>query len=93
MRKTSYYSKIVIILQQLRMDYPTYNMGRHLATALDGYGDMWGLTDRELLFALEKYMAELELDIPHTDESEIEEIIKDGMNLDSLFKEEDNDEY
>ena len=90
MRKTSYYSKIVNILQQLRMDYPTYNMGRHLATALDGYGDMWGLTDREMLFALEKYKAELELDIPHTDESEIDEIIKDGMNLDDILKEDED---
>lgn len=90
MRKTSYYSKIVNILQQLRADYPTYNMGRHLATALDGYGDMWGLTDREMLFALEKYKAELELDIPHTDESEIEEIIKDGMNLDDILKEDED---
>jgi len=90
MRKTSYYSYVINILQQLRMAYPSYNMGRHLATALDGYGDMWGLTDKEMLFALEKYKAELELDIPHTDDNEIEEIIKDGMNLDDILKDQED---
>lgn len=68
-------------------------MGRHLATALDGYGDIWGLTDKEILFALEKYKSELELDIPHTDETELDQIIKDGMNLDNILKEEDGEDY
>jgi hypothetical protein len=66
-------------------------MGRHLATALDGYGDTWGLTDREFLYALTKYKGELEMDIPHTDD--IDQIIKEGMDLDSLFKEEENGDY
>ena len=68
-------------------------MGRHIATALDEYGDVWGLSDRELLFALEKYKAELDMDIPHTDESEIDQIIKDGMNLENILKEEDGEDY
>jgi hypothetical protein len=68
-------------------------MGRHLATALDGYGDIWGLTDREIVFALEKYKAELDMDVPHTDESEIDQIIKDGMNLENILKEEDGEDY
>jgi hypothetical protein len=93
MRKPSYYNQILIVLQQLRTAYPDYNMGRHIATALDGYGDVWGLTDRELLFALEKYKSELELDIPHTDEKELDQIIKDGMNLDDILKEQDGEDY
>lgn len=64
-------------------------MGRHIATALDEYGDVWGLSDRELLFAFDKYKAELELDVPHTDENEIDQIIKDGMDLDNILKEEE----
>ena len=68
-------------------------MGRHIATALDGYGDVWGLSDREIVFALEKYKAELDMDVPHTDESEIDQIIKDGMNLENILKEEDGEEY
>lgn len=94
MRKASYYSQVLQILQQLHASYPNYNIGRHLATALDGYGDVWGLTDKEILFALEKYKSELDLDIPHTDETELEQIIKDGMNLDDILKEqEDGEDY
>ena len=69
-------------------------MGRHLATSLDEYGDIWGLSDREILFALEKYKAQLEMDIPHTDDNELDQIIKDGMNLDDILKEdEDGEDY
>jgi len=93
MRKTNYYSQVVQILHSLHSSYPEYNMGRHLSTALDGYGDLWGVTDKELLFALEKYKAELEMDIPHTDEKEIDQIIRDGMNLENILKEEDGEDY
>jgi hypothetical protein len=93
MRKASYYSQILTILQQLHAAYPNYNMGRHLATALDDYGDIWGLTDKEVLFALEKYKSQLELDVPHTDENELDQIIKDGMNLDDILKEQDGEDY
>jgi hypothetical protein len=68
-------------------------MGRHLATALDEYGDIWGLTDKEILFALDKYKSQLELDVPHTDDSELDQIIKDGMNLDDILKEQDGEDY
>jgi len=92
MRKSNYYNQIIQLLQQLHTAYPSYNMGRHLSTALDEYGDVWGLTDKEILFALDKYKSQLELDIPHTDDKEIDQIIKDGMNLDDILKEEDNGE-
>lgn len=93
MTKTDNYSKVIKLLQQLKTAFPTYNMGRHLSTALDGYGDIWGLTDKELLFALEKYKSQLELDIPHTDDKEIDEILKDGMDLSNILKEEDGEDY
>jgi len=91
-RPNDYY-RVLALLQQLHVSYPNYNMGRHLATALDEYGDVWGLTDRELLFALDKYKAELDMDVPHTDESEIDQIIKEGMNLENILKEEDGEDY
>jgi hypothetical protein len=90
-KRTNYYNKVVSALQELHTLYPNYNMGRHIATALDGYGDTWGLTDKELLYALTKYKGELEMDVPHTDDVDIDQIIKEGMDLDSLFKEEDNE--
>jgi hypothetical protein len=78
------------VLESLRKAHPTYNIGRHISTALDGYDDIWGVTDKEFLFALEKYELELNMDSPHIDEEEIEEIIKDGMNLErTLFEEEE----
>jgi len=87
-RKASEYNKAIGILQDLHKIYPTLNMGRHLATALDGYGDVWGLTDKELVFLLDKYKTRMDLDIPHiADDEEVDKIIKDGLDL---FKEEDN---
>jgi len=64
-------------------------MGRHISTALDEYSDVWGVSDREFLYAIQKYEIELNIDGPHIDDEEIEEIIKDGMNLDSMFEEEE----
>ncbi len=31
------------------------------------------------------------MDVPHTDDSELEKIIKEGMDLDNILKEEDDD--
>lgn len=93
MRKPNYYNQAIHILQQLHASYPEHNMGKHLATALDEYGDIWGVSDKELLFALEKYKMQLDMDVPHTDDKELDEIIKDGMNLDDILKEEDGEDY
>lgn len=91
-RQPNQFKQIVSILTELHKTFPNYNLGRHLSTALDGYGDVWGMTDKELLFALQKYKTELELDAPHTSDEEIDKIIKDGMNLTSILEEEDNGE-
>ncbi len=78
-------------MERLRKAHPTYNIGRHISTALDGYDDIWGVTDKEFLFALEKYELELNMDVDHIDQEEIDEIIKDGMNLErTLFEEEED---
>ena len=92
MSKKTPYTEVISILQELHKSFPTYNVGRHLATALDGYGDIWGITDKELAFALSKYKTEIEMDVPHTDESELEKIIKEGMDLDNILKEEDDED-
>lgn len=91
MSKKTHYQKALHTLQELNKSFPTYNLGRHLSTALADYGDIWGLTDKELAFALDKYKTELEMDVPHTDEKEIDRIIKEGMDLDNILKEEDED--
>jgi hypothetical protein len=68
-------------------------MGRHLATALDEYGDVWGITDKELAFTLDKYKSQLDMDIQRYEEKEIDKIIKQGMDLDNILKEEDSGDY
>ncbi len=90
MKKPNYYQQILHVLENLHKAHPTYNIGRHISTALDGYNDVWGVTDKEFLFALEKYELALNMDIDHIDQEEIEKIIKDGMNLErTLFEEEE----
>jgi hypothetical protein len=65
-------------------------MGRHLSTALHEYNDLWGVSDKEMLYALEKYEIELNIDYPHEDEEELKEIIKGGMNLERMFDEDED---
>ena len=90
MSRQNHYRQIIRVLENLHKAHPTYNIGRHISTALDGYDDIWGVTDKEFLFALEKYELELNMDIDHIDQEEIEKIIKDGMNLErTLFEEEE----
>lgn len=91
-RRPQYFTQVVNLLTELHRTYPTYNIGRHLSTALSDYGDIWGMTDKELLFALEKYKTQLDMDIPRTDEKELEAIIRQGMDLENILKEEDNGE-
>jgi hypothetical protein len=89
-RKPTDYSKITKLLQELHTSYPNYNMGRHISTALSDYGDFWGISDKEMLFALKKYKSQLDMDVPHSDDKEIDDIIKQAMDLDNILKEEDN---
>jgi len=85
----NYHRKIIQILNRLCKSHPTYNMGRHISTALDG-SDIWGVSDKDFLFALHKYEIEINMDIDH-DDKELEAIIKDGMNLErTLFEEEED---
>jgi hypothetical protein len=90
MGRQNYYRQILQILERLRKAHPTYNIGRHISTALDGYDDIWGVSDKEFLFALEKYELELNMDVDHIDQEEIDKIIKDGMNLERMFEEEED---
>lgn len=93
MRRQSAYNQVISLLQELHKSYPTYNLGRHIATALDDYGDIWGMTDNEILFALRKYKTQLDMDIRRSEAYELQRIIQDGLDLDNILKEEDNGDY
>lgn len=87
-KQPNYYRQIIKTLERLQKSHPTYNIGRHIATALDG-SDVWGIPDKQLLFALKKYEVELNMDVEH--EEDIEDIIKDGINLNTILFEEEED--
>ena len=89
--KPTAYEQILFVLKELKETFPSYNLGRHLDTALDEYKDVWGMTDKEMLYALNKYKSQLTLDIPHPDETEIEKIVKDAMNLHTILQEDEED--
>jgi hypothetical protein len=90
--KPNLYNDIIEVLVELKTLYPSYSMGKHISTALDDYGDIWGLSDKEILYAFTKYKANMEMDVPHeTNEEEIEEILKDGMNLSASWEDEEED--
>lgn len=83
MKKLTFYRQIIQTLERLHKSHPTYNMGRHISTALDG-SDLWGVTDKDLLESLKKYEIELDMDTNHVDD-EIDNIIKEGMDLRGIF--------
>jgi hypothetical protein len=89
MRTNLQYNKIIRALQMLNKKYPSYNMGRHISTALDGYPDVWGMTDKEFLFALNKYIVEMDIDVPH--DENIDLIIKEGLDLSHILDEDDEE--
>lgn len=92
MKKPNYYKKAVEILQELHVAYPNFGLARHLSTALSDYGDYWGLSDKELTFALEKYQAELALDTNQVaDEAYVARIVEESMDLDSLFDDKEEE--
>lgn len=88
-KRISEYSQVLKVLLELKGLYPNYSLGQHISTAFSEYGDLWGITDKEFLFALQKYKTELEFNVVSDDE--VDKIMKDAQNLDTLFKDEEED--
>ena len=81
------------MLDELHGAYPTFGIGRHLSTALSDYGDPWGMTDKEILFALKKYQEELSLDIQQVaSEDYVKKIVEDAADLTHILDSEDDEE-
>jgi len=59
--KPNYYKEVLNELIELKTLYPSQTLGQHISTILDEYHDVWGITDKEFLFAVTKYKAQLEL--------------------------------
>lgn len=85
----SNYFRILDTLKELKERHPSYNLGRHIETVRSEYGDIWGLSDKELFYAFEKYFSQLELDLEDLSEEYVDQIVKDGENLEDILNEED----
>lgn len=70
-----YYDKAIKILKDLKKDYPNQDLNKHIALSTFDYRDIFSLTGKEFLFALEKYKAELELNT--VSDSDIQKIVND----------------
>ena len=81
MKKTNYKLEAIDVLKTLAKEYPNQTLGIHIGIAFSEYSDYSWLSDKEFYFALEKYRCQKELDhdIPHSEN--INDILKDGMNL------------
>ena len=90
-KTTDYKKKFTELMHQLSRDYPTFGLGRHLSMALSDYGDFWGISDKELCFAIEKYQAELALDTANiVSDDYLSEIEEDAKHL---FDDQEEDEF
>lgn len=91
-RQVSDYKKVLKLLEELHKDYSKFGIGRHMETIRDDYGDLWGMTDKEMVFALTKYKSALDLDQAGVaDDNYVDKIIKDAENLDKFYGEEEED--
>lgn len=81
MKKPNYKLDAIDVLKELAKKYPNQTLATHLELAFSDYTDSSWVSDKEFYFALERYRCEKELDmeIPHSDN--INDIIKDGMDL------------
>lgn len=80
-------------LNQLHKEHPSYGFGRIISIAFSEYGDIWGLTNKEALFALEKYEAELALDEDKIASPEyMDKLFKDVANFNHILDEEEDED-
>lgn len=89
--KRNYYKGIINLLLELHKDHPKYEMGKHFSMALSEYKDPWSLSDQELLSLLKKYRDELSQDSSDITEDYIDQIIREGMDLDTILDENEDD--
>jgi len=73
--------KIFTILLVLKEQYPNEGLLKFIVEATTDYKNLWLLSDKELLFVLEKYQAELEMNLASPEE--VDRIIKDAEQLTS----------
>lgn len=90
MKKINYKLEAINVLKDIVKSYPTQLLGVHLELALSDYQEPFWLSDKEIYFALEKYRCEKELDIEIPHSTDINDILKDGMDLTTNLEDEED---
>jgi len=85
------YNQALEILKRLHIKHPNMSLGRHLSVAFADYGDMESVSPKEIVFALEKYEFEMDDITGYKDDEDLDQIIKEGMNLDTILDEPEDD--
>jgi len=88
--KHNYKKEIISIFKELSTNYPNQSFASHMGIAFCDYPNYDNLTDKEFHFALNKYKCEKELDMFSQHSENIEDIIKQGEDLDSILNEDED---
>jgi hypothetical protein len=83
MSKATYFAQIIDVLKSLKVKYPNQGVGQHLSMALAEYPNYWGMSDKEFLFAIQKYKFELDENVIPP-EQEIEQLVKESSSIEDL---------
>lgn len=87
-KKPTEFEEIISLFKELKKLYPAENLGWHISLATADYPDLCTVSDRELLFAFQKYQAERELDVQSiASEEYVRKIQEDAEHL---FDEQDD---
>ena len=87
----NYFKECIKTLNDLKKNYPSFSIARHISTATADYGDIWGMSDKELAHALKKYESELEVDDGYVvDELYVDKVLEEGKDLDRILDEEED---
>ena len=89
-KKADFYNRTLVSFTQLKKDYPSTSLGRHIELAFGDYSNLMSVTDKELSEALNKYISELEFNT--VSDKDIDEIIKDGEELFNVNEDQDDNE-
>lgn len=75
-----YLRKIIKTIELLKTLHPKMNVGKHIATALDGE-DIWSITDKKFYTLLDNYQSQLDAVDVFDDKFDVDKIIEDGISI------------
>lgn len=88
-----YYQKIIKVLLEIKEAYPEYTLGKHLQNSLKEHsGYMWKKTDKHIYNSIITYKEKLMSNTPYVKTSEIDKIIREGMNLDTILDDDEEED-